>query len=54
MLAAAIRAQPLETPPQQESGERQRGAHSRIGFVGSFASPWRAAGESTLVRPKEI
>src|SRR5687768_15183908 len=34
MLAAAIRAKPLETPPQLESCARQRGAHSRIGFVG--------------------
>src|SRR6266478_1193770 len=33
MLTAAIRAQPPETPPQPGSCERQRGAHSRIGFV---------------------
>src|SRR5688500_13358223 len=34
MLAAAIRATPLETPPQLESCARQRGAHARIGFAG--------------------
>jgi hypothetical protein len=54
MLVAAIRAQPLEIPPQPESGERQRGAHSRMVFVGPLRHHGALLGERTVVYPKEI
>jgi len=54
MLVAAIRAQPLETPPQPESGERQRGEYSRIGFVGPLRHHGALLGESAVVRQRRI